>query len=82
MGDEGGLNMGLPGGSNWKVFRVSNGPGACLFLAIARATSASTASFLDDDGMSSFLSNCQELRIALMLLNTLKDLTIWLLLSC
>ena len=36
------------GVSNWKVFRVSNGPGACLFIAKARVTSASTASFRDN----------------------------------
>ena len=30
------------GGSNFESFRVSNGAGACLFLAKVRATSAST----------------------------------------
>ena len=29
-------------GSSWKVSGFNNGPGACLFLAKARATSAST----------------------------------------
>ena len=41
-GDQGGSNLGLP-----ESFRVSNSPAPCLFLAKARATSASTASFRD-----------------------------------
>ena len=36
----GGSNLGLP-----ESFRVSNSPAPCLFLAKARATSASTSSF-------------------------------------
>ena len=41
-----GSNLGLPGdGVQLESFRVSNGPGVCLFLARTRATSASTASF-------------------------------------
>ena len=47
-GTRAGLNLGLPGKGG--SFRVSNGPGACLFLAKARATSASTASFRDKGG--------------------------------
>ena len=39
-GDQGGSNLGLP-----ESFRVSSSPAPCLFLAKARATSASTASF-------------------------------------
>ena len=42
QGDRGGLNLGLPGA--WlESFRVSNGAGGCLFLAKAKATSASTS---------------------------------------
>ena len=51
-GTRGGSNLGLPGRGGgegrgsvyFESFRVSNGPGACLFLAKARATSASRAS--------------------------------------
>ena len=39
-GDQGGSNLGLP-----ESFKVFNSPAPCLFLAKARATSASTASF-------------------------------------
>ena len=39
-GGPGGSNLGLP-----ESFRVFNSPAPCLFLAKARATSASTASF-------------------------------------
>ena len=45
-GDQGGIEPG-PGGRGGGLTGKSNGPGACLFLAKARATSAGTASFRD-----------------------------------
>ena len=44
-------------GGGW----VSNVPGACLFLAKARATSASTASFRDNEGLGAHTITCAAL---------------------
>ena len=57
-GDDDPLPAGnLLSGGGW----VSNVPGACLFLAKARATSASTASFRDNEGLGAHTITCAAL---------------------